>query len=80
MRGPPVLKIGLKPAPEDDALRWIAAEAERNGLPQISIRAHEGKLLQLLMHSVEAHRVVEIGTLAGYSGVWLARTKSRDTL
>ena len=60
-------------APEDDALKWIAAEAERNGLPQISIRAHEGKLLQLLMRSVAAHRVVEIGTLAGYSGTWLAR-------
>ena len=65
-------------APEDEALKWITAEAERNGLPQISIRAHEGKLLQLLMHSVAAHRVVEVGTLAGYSGVWLARALPAD--
>src|SRR5579871_4334993 len=60
-------------APEDDALKWISAEADRNGLPQISIRAHEGKLLQFLVKSVGAQRMIEIGTLAGYSGTWLAR-------
>jgi caffeoyl-CoA O-methyltransferase len=60
-------------AQEDEALRWIQAEADRNDLPQISIRAHEGRMLQVLMRAVGARKVIEIGALAGYSGVWLAR-------
>ncbi len=63
---------------EDDALRWIQAEADRNGLPQISIHAHEGRLLQLLMMAIGARKAVEIGTLAGYSGTWLARALPAD--
>ena len=58
---------------EDEALRWIQAEADRNGLPQISLKAHEGRLLQFLVLAVGAKNAVEIGTLAGYSGTWLAR-------
>lgn len=60
-------------APEDDALRWIQAEAERQGLPSISVQPFEGRLLQFLLRSVGARKVVEIGALAGYSGVWMAR-------
>jgi len=60
-------------APEDDALQWIQAEAARNDMPTISVRADEGRLLMLLARSVGARIAVEIGTLAGYSGVWLAR-------
>ena len=60
-------------APEDDALRWIQAEAERQSLPSISIQPFEGRLLQILLRSVGARKVVEIGALAGYSGVWMAR-------
>jgi caffeoyl-CoA O-methyltransferase len=60
-------------APEDDTLRWIQAEAERQGLPSISIQPFEGRLLQFLIRSVGARKVVEIGALAGYSGVWMAR-------
>jgi len=63
---------------EDDALRWIQAEADRNGLPQISIRAHEGRMLQVFMKAVGARHAVEIGTLAGYSGTWLARALPAD--
>lgn len=63
-------------APEDDALRWIQAEAARHELPGISIRPFEGRLLQLLLRSIDARSVVEIGTLAGYSGVWIARALS----
>jgi caffeoyl-CoA O-methyltransferase len=65
-------------AQEDDALRWIQAEADRNELPQISIRAHEGRLLQILMRAIGAMKVVEVGALAGYSGVWLARALPAD--
>lgn len=57
----------------DGALDWIQAEAERQELPKISIRPDEGLLLHLLARSVSPSRIVEIGTLAGYSGVWLAR-------
>lgn len=60
-------------APEDDVLMWIQAEAARSELPAISVQAHEGRLLQLLVHAIGARKIVEIGTLAGYSGVWLAR-------
>lgn len=58
---------------EDETLRWIQAEADRNSLPQISLKAHEGRLLQFLVLAVGAKNAVEIGTLAGYSGIWLAR-------
>ncbi len=60
-------------APEDEALAWIQAEADANGLPAINIRADEGRLLQMLLHALNARKIIEIGALAGYSGVWLAR-------
>ena len=65
-------------APEDDALRHIQAEANRNNMPEISIQAFEGRLLQFLAQMVNAKHIVEIGTLAGYSGVWLARALPAD--
>lgn len=58
---------------EDETLKWITQEAARQQLPAISVRPFEGKLLQLLVWMSAAKTVVEIGTLAGYSGVWLAR-------
>lgn len=58
---------------EDEALKWIQAEAERQQLPNISIRAFEGRLLQMLVIMSGAKKMVEIGALAGYSGTWLAR-------
>ncbi len=58
---------------EDPILQSIQAEAARNELPTISIRAFEGRLLQMLVHISGAKQIVEIGTLAGYSAVWLAR-------
>jgi caffeoyl-CoA O-methyltransferase len=60
-------------APEDETLAWIQAETRRNGMPEISLQPHEGRMLQFLAASVGARRAVEIGTLAGYSGTWLAR-------
>lgn len=60
-------------APEDDVLRSIQEEAKLHGLPDISIQPFEGRLMQWLMRSINAGRVVELGTLAGYSGVWIAR-------
>lgn len=58
---------------EDGVLQHIQAETTRNNMPEISLAAHEGRLLQFLAEMVGAKLIVEIGTLAGYSGTWLAR-------
>jgi predicted O-methyltransferase YrrM len=60
-------------APEDAALHEIRAMQERGGLPDIAISPDEGKILAVLLTAVGARRVLEIGTLGGYSGVWMAR-------
>src|SRR5260221_405041 len=65
-------------APEDDTLKWIQSQAAQNDMPAISVRPFEGRLLQFLMKSVNARKVVEIGTLAGYSAVWMARGLPAD--
>jgi caffeoyl-CoA O-methyltransferase len=65
-------------AHEDDVLRWIEAETERNEMPTINVQPFDGRLLQFLMRAVGARKVVEIGTLAGYSAVWLARALPTD--
>ncbi len=59
--------------PEDAALRFAREEAEREGLPAIHIQPGDGRLLELFARAAQARRIVEIGTLAGYSGLWLAR-------
>jgi predicted O-methyltransferase YrrM len=60
-------------APEDAALAAIRARHARANLPDILISADEGKLLHVLLRAVGATRALEVGTLGGYSGVWLAR-------
>jgi predicted O-methyltransferase YrrM len=60
-------------AAEDAVLRDLRAEADRRGMPAINVSADEGKLLQLLVRMVGARRVLEIGTLGGYSAIWMAR-------
>lgn len=53
-----------------DAAQRAAAEA---GLPAISVSAAQGRFLHLLARIAGARRILEIGTLAGYSTIWLAR-------
>jgi predicted O-methyltransferase YrrM len=60
-------------APEDAALHDIRAMQERAGLPDIAISPYEGQILAVLLTAIGARRVLEIGTLGGYSGVWMAR-------
>lgn len=60
-------------APEDEGLRAALASAQQEGLPQIQISPIQGKLLQLLAAACNARKILEIGSLAGYSGIWLAR-------
>ena len=58
---------------EDDVLREATAACERAGLPPISVTPSQGKLLFLLARLRGAGHVLEIGTLGGYSTIWLAR-------
>ena len=61
-------------APEDDGLRAIRERLVSAGRWGVNIGANEGKILQLLIELSRASKVVEIGTLFGYSGVWIARS------
>jgi len=58
---------------EDDALRVAAKEGEKAGLPPIAVSPNEGKLLLLMAKIVGSRKILEVGTLAGYSTIWLAR-------
>ena len=59
--------------PDEPALRRAFEAPERHGMPQIQLGPAEGRLLELLLRLVGARRIVEIGTLAGYSALWMAR-------
>ncbi len=63
---------------EDDALIEIRSNTMDQGLPQINITPEDGRLIQFLLRACGARRVVEIGTLAGYSGTWIARALPED--
>jgi predicted O-methyltransferase YrrM len=60
-------------APEGEMLEELRYEISRQDLPEIYISAEQGKLLQVLLAAVGARRVLEIGTLGGYSALWMAR-------
>lgn len=60
-------------AAEDEGLQHALVAAKAAGLPQIQISPIQGKLLQLLATMCNARNILEIGSLAGYSGIWLAR-------
>lgn len=57
----------------DSVLEEALAAAAKAGLPEISVTAGEGKLLHLLARVRGARNILEIGTLAGYSTIWMAR-------
>ncbi|MDW8324960.1 MAG: O-methyltransferase [Anaerolineales bacterium] len=60
-------------APHDAVLQHIYDNIPKRGLPAITIRPEEGRFLQFLARACGARLAVEIGTLGGYSGVWIAR-------
>lgn len=62
----------------DDALDAAVADSAAGGLPPIAVSAPMGKFLHLLARSVGARRILEIGTLGGYSTIWLARALPDD--
>ena len=66
-------------APEDQLLASLREEADRSGLPPIAISPDEGRLLQVLLTAIDARRVLEVGTLGGYSAIWMARALPDDS-
>ena len=62
----------------DDALEAALRESDAAGLPPIAVSPLQGKLLQLLARLQGARRVLEIGTLGGYSTIWLGRALPAD--
>ncbi|MEV8389894.1 MULTISPECIES: O-methyltransferase [unclassified Streptomyces] len=65
-------------APADEALSAALAASDAAGLPAIAVAPNQGKLLQLLARLQGARTVLEIGTLGGYSTIWLARALPED--
>ena len=57
----------------DPALDAALEASDAAGLPPIAVAPNQGKLLQLLARLQGAHAILEIGTLGGYSTIWLAR-------
>lgn len=65
-------------APQDAALASAFESPAKHGMPAIMVNPSEAKLLQLLLTMIGARKVVEIGTLAGYSTIHLARALPAD--
>lgn len=65
-------------APEDELLVALREEADRTGLPPIAVSPDAGRLLQVLLRTAGARRVLEVGTLGGYSAIWMARALPHD--
>lgn len=63
---------------EDKALDGALAASDEAGLPQIAVAPNQGKMLNLIARIHGARTILEIGTLAGYSTIWLARALPED--
>ena len=64
--------------PSDPALDAALEDSEAAGLPVIGVAPNQGKMLQILARLQGARRILEIGTLGGYSTIWLARALPAD--
>lgn len=65
-------------AAEDESLRAALEAGKAAGMPTIQISPLQGKLLQVLAAACGARKILEIGALAGYSGIWLGRALPPD--
>jgi caffeoyl-CoA O-methyltransferase len=63
---------------QDEHLAGLMAEAAARGLPEIAVNAEVGRLLMMLTAMTSAKLAIELGTLAGYSGIWIARGLAPD--
>ncbi len=64
--------------PPDPALDGALERSRAAGLPAIAVAANQGRLLNLLASLIGARRILEVGTLGGYSAIWLARALPAD--
>lgn len=64
--------------PYDSVLEEVLAANRKAGLPAIDVSSNQGKLLHIWARMQGAKRILEIGTLGGYSTVWLARALQED--
>jgi len=64
--------------PSDEILEAALRDSRRAGLPEINVSPNEGRLLQLLVELAGARRILEIGTLGGYSAIHFARALPED--
>ena len=62
----------------DEVLETTLGDSRRGGLPDINVSPNQGRLLQLLVEITGARRILEIGTLGGYSAIHLARGLPED--
>jgi predicted O-methyltransferase YrrM len=60
-------------AKEDEALKNTITSLDTYGIPQISVSATQGKFLYVMAKLCRAQRILELGTLGGYSTIWMAR-------
>lgn len=60
-------------AVQDQALLHALEDSVKRGLPTINVKPEEGRFLQFLVKACGVKKAVEIGTLGGYSGIWIAR-------
>jgi predicted O-methyltransferase YrrM len=65
-------------ATEDEVLKQTIQSLEKENIPQISVSANQGKFLQVMAKLVGAKRILELGTLGGYSTIWMARALPGD--
>src|SRR5882724_12279924 len=63
---------------EDEALRKTEQAIKDENIPQISVSPNQGKFLQVLARLCNAKKILEIGTLGGYSTIWMARALPKD--
>src|SRR3984893_1621772 len=63
---------------DDPALSAAREASDAAGLPQIAVSTQQGKFLSLLVGAIQARRILEIGTLGGFSTIWLARGAGPD--
>lgn len=64
--------------PESKELEYVRDNNQKNGLPEIDVTPTQGKFLAMLAQLKGAKNILEIGTLGGYSTIWLARTLPQD--
>jgi predicted O-methyltransferase YrrM len=70
--------IAARLLPPDPLMDEVLAANHAGGLPAIDVSAAQGRYLELLVRMTGARRILEIGTLGGYSTIWMARALPAD--